>query len=132
MSINLPSISIPQSTLVLIGIGAVGFIVLLLLAKWSRMFFEWNFSGASVGFLIGILITAALGGIILIKGSGILRSIANSDNTPPSIKKVIVSSGLVNNVLGTQTQKVDDRSVKEDFDSLSSSQKDSVKSYICK
>ncbi|HEX6977329.1 MAG TPA: hypothetical protein VF185_03150 [Patescibacteria group bacterium] len=132
MSINLPDISIPQSTLIFIIIGAVGFVVLLLMAKWSRMFFEWNFSGAGMGLMVGILLTAAIGGVIILKGGGFLRSIATSESTPDPIKKVLVSSGLVNNVLGTETQKVDDRTVKEDFDSLNSSQKDSVKSYICK
>lgn len=131
MSINLPNISIPSSSLVLVGIGIVAFFVFLIMARMSRMFLEWNFSGAGLGFFVGILITAAIGGFIVLKGGNLLKNLAMWDQTPEPVKKVLVSSGLVTNVLGSETQKVNAGTVKEDFNSLDSGEKKSVKEYIC-
>lgn len=97
----------------------------------SRMFLEWNFSGAGLGFFVGILITAAIGAFIVFKGGGLLKNLAMWDQTPEPVKKVLVSSGLVTNVLGSETQKISSQTVKEDFNSLNPQEKDSVKSYIC-
>lgn len=101
------------------------------MARMSRMFLLWNYSGAGLGFFVGIFLTAVIGGLLIFKGGSLLKNLATWDQTPEPIKKVLVSSGLVTNVLGSETQKVSSQTVKEDFNSLNSQEKDSVKSYIC-
>lgn len=131
MSINLPNISVPSSSLVLVGGGIAFFFLFLIMARMSRMFLLWNYSGAGLGFFVGIFLTAVIGGLLIFKGGSLLKNLATWDQTPEPIKKVLVSSGLVTNVLGSETQKVSSQTVKEDFNSLNSQEKDSVKSYIC-
>ncbi len=53
------------------------------------MFLAWNFSGAGLGFFVGILITAAIGALLVFKGGALLKNLATWDQTPESVKKVV-------------------------------------------
>ena len=130
MNINIPAVSITSSSIVVIGVVVVAFILFIVLAKMSRNFLSWAFSGAGVGFFFGIVITLVLGVLFLAKGRGVLGSIANWNATPQVIKNALGSTGLVN-VLGAETQKISSKTVESDFDSLSPQDRNIARDYIC-
>lgn len=85
--------------------GLIGFGLLLFMAKMSRNFISWSYSGAGVGFVAGF-VTAIFAIVVLLNlGQGVLKSILSWKNAPGPIGGAIDSSrASLQNVLGSNTE----------------------------
>ncbi|MBI1864112.1 hypothetical protein HYS03_02805 [Candidatus Woesebacteria bacterium] len=125
MNITLPSnIQLSSSNIPIIVIGAGVFLLFVILAQMSRGFISWSLSGAGVGFFGGIIATVAILALVIYFGRGAIKAVLTWDKAPAPIKNI-------SSVLGAKTEKVTNETVKIDYNSLPSEEKDNVKSYIC-
>jgi hypothetical protein len=90
--------------LIIVGVGL--FLLFVVMARMSRNFISWNYSGAGVGFIAGFIAAIFVLVILLSTSQGVLRSILNWKDAPGPIGSAINSSrNSLQNVLGASTEK---------------------------
>lgn len=117
------------------------FILLLVLANWSRGYLSWYMSGWYIWSLFGFLLALIIEGLFIANGTTILTQALGWKNAPKPVKfalqsgrekliDILVKEGLVYRVGDEKTITL--QSVLEDFTSLQESDKESAAASICK
>jgi hypothetical protein len=122
-------------------IAVLIFLLILTLGQLRRRLVNWQLGGIIPGIIFGFTMAVILEGIFVLAGRTILTEVLGWENAPkPIVNALDAGRGRMAKVLGV-TQEVPPseaadkptlESVKSQFETLSSSEKESFKSAICK
>lgn len=140
-NVNLPRGMVVEASFLQAGaIVFLLFLLILTLGQLRRRFVDWHFQGFIGGIIFGFAIALILEGFLLIGGRTVITGVLGWKNAPePIIKSLDAGRSKLVNVLGVKDEGGDQSSEKkvtiggimEEYNSLSGSEAESLKSILC-
>jgi len=142
VNFNLPrGMVVETSLLQAVAIVFLLFLLILTLGQLRRRFVDWHFQGFLGGIIFGFVIGLILEGFLLISGKTVVTSLLGWKNAPePITKSLDIGREKLVDVLGAQeesgsecksSEKVTIGGIMEEYNQLSASEADSLKSIVC-
>lgn len=140
IQLGLASSAVPSGTQQLAAIIIGVFLILLVLALARHHMLTWSMKGAKFGVFLGIILTLALEGFLLVAGKTTFAEIVKSNNVPPAVSTFLSEnmSDLAGQIggepgaLGASTGVRETSTIISDFKNLGAVDKERVQEAVCK
>lgn len=140
LQLGVVSSAVSSGTQQLIAIIIGIFLILLVLALARHHMLSWSMKGAKFGIFLGIVLTLALEGFLLVAGKTTFAEIVKSNNVPPAVRTFLSEnmSDLAGQIggepgtLGASTELRETSVIINDFKNLGAVDKERVQEAVCK